>query len=346
MKTQNKMLTIAIIIGSTAAVAIALSSRGLDNAKSNVAIARESPPSKSVQQQMGKQPEKAESRLNPTDQMTIAITGALRGQLDNCKCPGKKYQSLTRLATMVRRTASPTTLLVDTGNVLESGATYNAARFQYLLRAYQSLGYNAIALGTEEANLEISQLKEVVGSFEPLFVATNLQGFRIPRYRKVRVGERMVAIVSVADRMVQGAAALMPPMEALGAIMPQLAQESDFIILIGSLQQPLIEKITKAFPKIKLLITTDDKPQAHSRPTVRSKETTIVFSTGNVRLKLLQLSLRMEKGSDRIAGLNYTITTPDAQTPEDAEVSLIVEQYKKHEQRRVQALERHSKIGN
>src|SRR5437660_1314059 len=93
--------------------------------------------------------------------ISFFFTADTRGRLVPCGCFTGQYGGLTRLKTMLDNETVPHGIHVDVGNAIRGREDYNLIEYQYMLKAYASMNYDAVNLGDREAQLSLAQLQQL-----------------------------------------------------------------------------------------------------------------------------------------------------------------------------------------
>src|SRR6516165_6795722 len=98
------------------------------------------------------------SRRAPTAlDLPIYFTCDTHGRLEPCGCFTGQYGGLTRLKTVLDAEAPPGALRLDIGNSAAGAEDYDFIEYQYMLKAFAALHYDAINIGAREAQFPAAQ---------------------------------------------------------------------------------------------------------------------------------------------------------------------------------------------
>lgn len=136
------------------------------------------------------------------DRVEIYYSANLNGNLLGCDCWGYPEAGLDKRAWYLNQNPLPEdALLLDAGNILETGR--DPVLTGYILKTYQELGYQAVAVGTNELadgpGLLMERIKD--GSFISHNIISEPEGTPLtarPLILEAETGVR-VAVISLAD---------------------------------------------------------------------------------------------------------------------------------------------------
>src|SRR5438876_8608139 len=159
------------------------------------------------------------SRANPG--FTIIVSGDTRGYLEPCGCRRDQAGGLPGRATVIAGSKLPDRLVLDAGSLTPGSRPYELLKLRYLMQGMEKIGYDAVNLGKQEAELDLDTLQAALGGSRLPFVSANLvrksdhQRLAAP-YRILRRGAFKVGVTGVtaaAPQDVGPGLEVRPPLE-------------------------------------------------------------------------------------------------------------------------------------
>jgi T5SS/PEP-CTERM-associated repeat protein len=147
----------------------------------------------------------------------------------------------------------------DTGagamNVTAGGRPWELLELDYLLRGYEQIGYHAVNVGAREAGLPEQELASIIQKF-PFIVSANVvdaNGSLIaPAYRLVTLpsGYQAGVLGIVDDTLlpdeIGAGLTITSPEEAIAKVLPKVAAETDFIVLLAFADESAMKALARA----------------------------------------------------------------------------------------------------
>lgn len=199
-----------------------------------------------------------------TVDLHVQFTGDVRGRLVPCGCFTGQLGGLTRVATLLGKTASADALRVDVGDAIEGTADYHRIEHRYISQAFARMDYAGANVGVREAELSLEQLRELRRqSAVPLLSANVLErATRTPvceTHRIVRHGSWRIAIIGVVDprplRDRLGDGLVVEQMNtAIANLLPSLKNAADFIVLLAFTDEAGLHALAREFFELDLIL--------------------------------------------------------------------------------------------
>lgn len=229
----------------------------------------------------------AASRDAPApDSISIFYTCDTRGHINPCNCTAGVAGGLPRRKTFISQHSFGDALVVDVGNLTAGGRPWELLEFDYILRGYREIGYDAVNIGKREVELPLSALTELSANY-PFLLSTNVHdlGGRLifPPFRVVTLqGGYRAAIIGVTDNNVPPdeigeGVTILPPEEAIAKALPGVSAEADFIVLLAFVGELRLKELAERFFEIDVIVGGDVKQP--SGEAMRANQTTIVYIT-------------------------------------------------------------------
>lgn len=188
--------------------------------------------------------------------LQLFFTGDTHGRLEECGCFDGQVGGLTRVRTVQEQIESGPSLKVDVGNALTGTEDFHLIHYRYILKAYQSMGYDCLNIGLAEARLSQRQLVEVRDQESAPLVSANLFGqdgeLLFPAYRRVDRGGLRIACIGVLDPNIVGNSLgdgleIRPMRQVLLDLLPRITGEADLIVLLAYTDKEGLEELAREF---------------------------------------------------------------------------------------------------
>ncbi len=170
---------------------------------------------------------------------------------------------MARRLAFLNRNPAPRRLLVDAGNVTAGRREWERLEFEYLLKSYALMGYDAVNLGHREAGFSADDLRRYARQF-PRLVCANLvdkagECVVAPYVVAPLPGGLRVGLVGVMDDTLPATERgeglrLLPPDTALGRHLPDLARRCDLIVLLAFADEETMTNLANLFYEIRLIV--------------------------------------------------------------------------------------------
>jgi Cytochrome c554 and c-prime len=233
-------------------------------------------------------------------ELSLYFTCDVDGRLVPCGCFTGQYGGLTRLKTALDREAPPDAILVDVGDAIAGNEDFHFLEYQYLLKAFAALKYEAVNVGQREARLPAKRLRELRKTSPVPILSANLldKASRRPLFepfRLVRRGDVTIALIGLVDPNGLGDD-LDPALEVAGMestlarVLPEARRQSDFIILLAFTDEASLARLAREFYELNLIL--GGKVSQPSQELKKENRSYIYFTTNESRaLGFLRLLL-------------------------------------------------------
>lgn len=230
--------------------------------------------------------------------VAFVLTGEMHGYIEPCGCSENMPGGLARRLDCIRRLEERGWPVVplDAGGMLHPGRVdrrQSEIKFQHAWTALHTLGYEAIAVGQEEARLggiefynvyeanpSVSNTEEVRN--ETPYLSANLRllapDFKVfpQSYKIIEEGDVKIAVTSVISpelvkpHLAPSQADLMffeEPATSLERILPQLkAENPDVLVLLSHCTAQESEELAQQFPDFNLIVTAGGPEDGEAEP--------------------------------------------------------------------------------
>jgi hypothetical protein len=266
--------------------------------------------------------------------VVLLITGANDGMLEVCNCPGPMAGGLSRRAGLVRsyRAAfGDAVVAVDSGGFF--AITPKSIRNEYIARAYDYIGYDAVALGEREWS-DVQGLAAVLAGKRTAWLSTTVAPATGPALAKRvvlrRPGEARLAIVSCL-RPEDMTFASPAQLDALEFSHTRLGGEIDDLKSQGQVVVAVVRGDADAARVVALGTRADLVIRGAGQRTdvnvAREGGTPIVKVGGPEYVGAVALKIK----DGRIADLEYRVEAVDTHWPLDPEPMRVYQAYAHHE---------------
>ncbi len=268
--------------------------------------------------------------------LTIHFTCDSSGRLEPCGCFTGQHGGLTRLRTWLesRQGAGPV-LNLDVGGAVAGNSDYDLIQYQYLARAYHSMGFSALNMGGREAMLPAETLRSLAKeSPVPLISASLvdaltrkevLEPCRIVEIGGVRVG--ILGVVSPHSAPNPGSGLTVLDLnEAVDRQLPALAKQTDLVILLAFADENEMRRLARDYFEFSLILGGD--VPGPTQDIIRENDSMILFTTNQARTVG---TLTARTGGDkrtRLLAPNYDIQLLWDTIPQHEELRAMVRDYR------------------
>lgn len=264
-------------------------------------------------------------RVELPGELTILYTCDTRGHIEPCGCSSGMAGGISRRLNYLAASRPAHSLLVDVGDVVAGPRDWERLEFEYLLRGYSMMNYDAVNLGHREAMLTSDQLREFKNKYDR-FVSANLateSGELIfDPYRIVEITPGApVGIIGVMGAGIQESEIgkglrIIPPAEAIARWLPEIKSKTDFIVLLAFCTEEEIRALADQFFEINVIVGGKIL-QPTGDPLAYNKSTVVLITDKGKGIGRLELS-RNESNSwtskNDIVRLEETMPTDDRMT--------------------------------
>lgn len=207
------------------------------------------------------------------EKIAIVYTGDSVASLYHCNCPVAPDGGVSRRATKIKelRKEYPNLLVLDSGNYFASGfqdvdkatTVLDKKRTQINLLAMQTMGYDAVGIGSDEFNFGREFLIDMIAKSKLDFVSSNLdlpkvKPFLIKRFGKIKVGIIGISPLSLAfDSTSKKSQDIDAAIKLIKENVKKLKHKGvDIIVLLSQLGTELDQKIADEVNEINIIVAT------------------------------------------------------------------------------------------
>jgi hypothetical protein len=232
--------------------------------------------------------------------LTVIYTANSYASLYPCgHCPASVGGGISRRAAVIDeiKNTSKNTIIIDAGN-FTAGGPFDEASVNYVTdqkrsltyyKAMQECGYEVVGLGDSEFNFGLDFLKKNLKDFKFKAVSSNAAIEGIPSYYIKNFPNFKAAVISLTAVSGEKKAGIkiQDYTTALNAILAEVKNKSDFIILLSSAGDETDKLIASKFKDIKLIIssgnTISQQPYEKidntiiMKPSYRAKDLRVAF---------------------------------------------------------------------
>lgn len=238
-----------------------------------------------------------------------------------------------RLAALVKRERTPTTLFVASGDLLNGTPLAQAFGGRPVIEVFNQMGLAATAVGNHEFDYGQARFAELAGAAAFPFLAANIDGAGPWQASLVRtVGTQRIALFALTTQETPRYAApeviaglgFSDPVAAARRMVAALRPQADLVILLSHLGIDTDRQLAAAVPGIDLIVG------GHSHTRIDRPETvggTLIVHDHERGRVLGRLDLDVEAG--KVAASRYRPIPVGGEGGEDPEVAAIVDRYAK-----------------
>jgi hypothetical protein len=264
--------------------------------------------------------------------LNIFFSGDTHGRLVPCGCFTGQMGGLTRLKTFLSTNATPTDLKLDVGDAIAGPEDFQVMQYDYILRAYADMAYDALNIGHREAQLSAAQLAQIRQTSPVTLLSANLfdqsTGRRIFDASKIieRDG-RKIAVVGVLDARCMsgelGQGLRLEPMEtALEELLPGLRKEADAIILLAFTDENGLDRLAQQFYEANLIL--GGKVSQPSQKLIKENRSYILYTANESRA----IGVLRAHFAPRFIGDEFHMIMLDSGIPQDPAIAALAAQYR------------------
>ena len=154
-------------------------------------------------------------------------------------------------------------LVVDAGDVTAGPREWELLEFEYLLKGYERMGYDAVNAGHREASLGLDRLLRLKAGYDKI-VSANLVNEKdelvFAPYRIVTLpGGGTAGIIGILDDKITGTELgkglkVLSPLDALARHLPELKRRAAFIVLLAFADEDRMKEIAERFYEINVIV--------------------------------------------------------------------------------------------
>jgi 2',3'-cyclic-nucleotide 2'-phosphodiesterase (5'-nucleotidase family) len=219
--------------------------------------------------------------------------------------------------------------LVDAGNVTAGGRAWELLEFEYLLRGYELMGYDAVNIGRLEAGVTAESLRALRQQF-PFLISANVlsddgQALFDPWRIVETTGGYQVGIIGIVDDQlppdeVGAGVRIAPPAETLSRMLPDLRKQVDFVVLLAFANEDTMRMLAERFYEIDVIVGGDVPQPATGPHQVNKALVTYITDKGK---SIGRLDLAFIDGEKVVESSDITMLLED--TPDETMAALVAE---------------------
>jgi len=273
----------------------------------------------------------------PPPEVSILFTGDTAGNLDKCRCRGRWVGGIARRATAVREKGAARpgpTVVLDVGNMISAANDVGIKQLEYLMAAYDRMGYAAVNVGRREAQLDLETLRAVQRLANVSFTSANVLAAETgePAFRPwvvVELGGHTLGVIGVlSDRdpelKLGTGLQLAAPAEALRRQMPQLSARCSLVVVLACAREEEMKALAEQVPEVDVFLGGEARRYPEEILRDRQKRVLLV---GNVGKDMGFLHLQVDP-LGRVLSVEAERVELGKGFDEDEEMLGIVKQYK------------------
>lgn len=276
-------------------------------------------------------------RRRPPPELTVLLTSNTVGNLDKCRCRGRWTGGIARRATAIREKgaalAGPT-IVLDAGGLISAPNDMGVKQLEHLLASYERMGYGAVNVGRQEAQLDLQVLQGLRRLTNVRLISANLLTAETgdPAFDPwvvLQLGEYRVGVIGIlSDRdpeLELGAGlGLCPPREALQRELLRLNVHCSFVIVLACAREEEMKKLVSEFPGIDLIL--GGEARRYPKDIARDEQGR-VFLVGNLAKEMGLLHLGLDR-LGTVLSVNSERVELSKAFDEDPEMLEIIKKYK------------------
>jgi hypothetical protein len=268
----------------------------------------------------------------PPVALNIFFSGDTSGRLVPCGCFTGQMGGLTRLKTVLSNKSGTNDIKVDVGDAIAGSADYQAIQYDYMLRAFAGMGYDALNIGHREAQLSAAQLADIRKKSPVTLLSANLfdeaSGQRIFDATKIiERGGKKIGIVGVLDAGCMsgelGRGLRVAPMETvLQEILPPLRKQTDAIVLLAFTDESGLDRLAQQFYEANLIL--GGKVSQPAQKLIKENRSYVLYTANESRaVGIVHASLDSHFNAN-----DFQMLMLDASIPQDSEITKLAAQYR------------------
>jgi hypothetical protein len=245
----------------------------------------------------------------PKPKLALVITGRLDGYLEPCGCAGldRMKGGMSRrhsFFNQLRNEKGWPVVAVDVGGLAKGYGIQAEQKFQIMVMGMRQMGYDAIALGKAELRMPAGNLvAETLGPKGPQgpFLSANVGLFGAPgqntlQTRVIEAAGVKLGITGVLGQQFQKAirsddVAIVDPETALSAVIPDLKEKADYLILLAHASVEESRALARKFPDFDLVVTAGGAPEPPAKPARIEGTKTLLIEVGQKGMDAIVLGI-------------------------------------------------------
>ena len=272
-----------------------------------------------------------ERHRDPPAEFSIFYTCDTRGHIEPCGCSSGMAGGISRRQGLLLRDAPQDYLLVDAGDVGAGPREWERLELEYILKGYARMGYHAVNLGHRELSLGREGLEEIMAGY-PGLVSTNVVDLEdrlvcspyvvVELSNGFRCGIMGIVDESIDVGLIGPGLRLREPGPAIAAILPEVQQQSDYLVLLAFTDEAGMRALAQQFFEIDLIV--GGRVQQGGGGPLYENRSAIVFTTDQGKA-VGRLDVRSQSGGDWVYENRFS--TLDDAVAQDAEMMALIEAY-------------------
>lgn len=207
----------------------------------------------------------------------IVLTADIRGRLVPCGCFTGQLGGMTRLFTLLEETKTNNELRVDAGDALQGVQDFEIMEYERILEAFGQMDFRALNIGAREAELSAAVLRRIQSKTGAPLVSANLFSAEsgktiLPPFIKTEVGGKTVILTgilhpdSIDPTQLGEGLRLESPELALKALLPDLRQQCDLLVLLAFADEDNLRQLAEQFYEPDFILGGDvSQPSGNTR---------------------------------------------------------------------------------
>lgn len=237
--------------------------------------------------------------------VVIFFSTDTHNELFMCGCQGERIGGVARRKTVISKMTEYPKVVVDVGGFAGGSARLEKLKTETLLKSYNNIGFNVINLGNTEYRLGLDLIRQFDKIADAPFISANIADAKgaliFPPYKIINVSGLKLGFIGVTtsslikDEVHRGFRVL-DIQSQVKKYVPEVARQSDLIILLADARDNEIEEIASKNPQISIILGgltfnfSEDE-----RPTKLGK--TIIHKNGGRGKYLGRLRLDLDRSS-------------------------------------------------
>lgn len=203
------------------------------------------------------------------DKFTIIFTGNSYSALYPCgRCPSSVGGGVTRRAKVIKDMVSnlKNVIIIDSGNFTAGDAfdresinpQMDKVRSLNYYKAMEEMGYEVVALGEGEFNLDTDTLSDRIKNARFKFISSNIEMDGVLPYYIKDFSEFKVALIGLSpeDTYKKTGIKTNNYRDSLNKTLAEISNKADLVILLSSLGEEVSVLLAQEFPQIKIILTS------------------------------------------------------------------------------------------
>lgn len=245
-------------------------------------------------------------RQPPPDALNLPIyfTCDTRGRIEPCGCFAGQFGGLTRLKTVLDTEAPDSALRVDVGDAIAGHEDYDLIEYRYVLQAFAAMHYDALNLGSREAQFSAAQLRDLKQTSPVPILAANLVDAASHRpifdgYRIVQRGPYRIGLIGVLDPTglteTLGAGLAVDDMaSAIERCLAEMRGRTDLIVLLAFADETKLTQLAQEYFECQVILGGKVSQPAQE---LKKENRSVVYFVTNESRALGILKLRLNQGT-------------------------------------------------